>query len=86
MLALKCSLLNREYVLINVLKALVSIVFMCSLHAIFLSNITPRYFTFFTKSSSLTCSFQLSLLTKDSRYQAYCAVFSQLAVIYSSLF
>jgi hypothetical protein len=50
MLALKCSVLNREYVLINALKSLVSIVFMCSLHVIFLSNITPRYFTLFTKS------------------------------------
>jgi hypothetical protein len=45
MLALKCSLFKREYGLINALKALVSIVFMCSLHVIFLSNITPRYFT-----------------------------------------
>jgi hypothetical protein len=48
MFALKCSLLNREYVLINALKALVSIVFICSLNVIFLSNITPRYFTLFT--------------------------------------
>jgi hypothetical protein len=49
MLALKCSLLNRECVLINALKSLVSIVFTCSLHVIFLSNIMPRYFTLFTK-------------------------------------
>jgi hypothetical protein len=40
MLVLKCSLLNMEYILINALKALVSIVFMCNLHVIFLSNIT----------------------------------------------
>jgi hypothetical protein len=39
MLAIKCSLLNREYVLIIALKALVSIVFICSLHVIFLSNL-----------------------------------------------
>jgi hypothetical protein len=49
MLALNRSLLNMEYVLINALKALASIVFMCSLHVIFLSNITSIYFTLFTK-------------------------------------
>jgi hypothetical protein len=57
MLALKCSLLNREYVLINAVKALVSVVFMCSLHVIFLSNITPRYFTLFTKG--MFCPFNV---------------------------
>jgi hypothetical protein len=45
MLALNGTLLNREYVLINALKALASIVFMCSLYVILVSNITPRYFT-----------------------------------------
>jgi hypothetical protein len=40
MLVLNCLLLNREYVVINALKALASI--------IFFSNITPRYFTLFT--------------------------------------
>jgi hypothetical protein len=51
MFALNHSLLNRvyEYVLINALKALVLIVFTCSLHISFLSNVTPRYFTLFTK-------------------------------------
>jgi hypothetical protein len=39
MFALKCSLLNREYALIDALKVLVSIGFICSLHVIFLSNI-----------------------------------------------
>jgi hypothetical protein len=38
MLALNRFLLNREYALINAL---------CDLHVIFLSNITPRYFTLF---------------------------------------
>jgi hypothetical protein len=52
MFALKSSLLNREYVLINALKALVSIVFICSPQVIFLSNITPRYFTLCSWSSS----------------------------------
>jgi hypothetical protein len=47
-LALIRSLLNREYVLINALKALASIIFMCNLHVIILSNITPKYFTSFT--------------------------------------
>jgi hypothetical protein len=48
MLALSRSLLNREYTLINVLKALASILSMCSHHVIFLSKITPSYFTVFT--------------------------------------
>jgi hypothetical protein len=48
MLALNSSLLNREYILINVLKALASIISMCNLHVIFLSKITPRYLALFT--------------------------------------
>jgi hypothetical protein len=48
MLVLNRSLLNREYILINVLKALASIISICNLHLTFLSNITPRYFTLFT--------------------------------------
>jgi hypothetical protein len=42
-LALNPSLLNREYALINALKALASVVFICSPHVIFLSNIILRY-------------------------------------------
>jgi hypothetical protein len=38
--ALKRSLLNRKYTLINVLKALASIICMCNLHVLFLSKIT----------------------------------------------
>jgi hypothetical protein len=45
MLALNRSLLNREYIRINVLKALATIICMCNLHVILLSNNTPRYFT-----------------------------------------
>jgi hypothetical protein len=41
MLALNRSLLSREYILMNVLKALVSIISMCNLHVILLSKITP---------------------------------------------
>jgi hypothetical protein len=48
MLALKCSLLNREYNLMNALKALALIVFICNLHVILLSKVTRRYFTLFT--------------------------------------
>jgi hypothetical protein len=48
MLALNRSLLNREYILMNVLKALASIICMCNLRVILLSNNTPRYFTLFT--------------------------------------
>jgi hypothetical protein len=47
-LVLNRLLLNREYVVINALKALASISSMCGLHVIFLSNITPRYFTLFS--------------------------------------
>jgi hypothetical protein len=46
------SLLNRGYILMNVLKALASTISMCSLHIIFLSKITPRYFTLFTNGIS----------------------------------
>jgi hypothetical protein len=48
MLTLNHSLLNREYNLMNVLKALASIVSICNLHVFLLSKITPRYFTLFT--------------------------------------
>jgi hypothetical protein len=47
-LVLNSLLLNRGYVVINALKALASIISMCGLHVILLSNITPRYFTLFT--------------------------------------
>jgi hypothetical protein len=39
-------LLNREYVVINTLKVLASIISMFDPHVIFLSNISPRYFTY----------------------------------------
>jgi hypothetical protein len=48
MSVLNRSLLNREYIQINVLKALASITSMCNLYVPFLSKITPRYFTLFT--------------------------------------
>jgi hypothetical protein len=48
MLVLNRLLLNREYVVIKALKAFASISSMCGLHVIFVSNITPRYFTLFT--------------------------------------
>jgi hypothetical protein len=48
MLTLNRSLLNREYNLMNDLKALASIVSLCSLHVILLSKIIFRYFTLFT--------------------------------------
>jgi hypothetical protein len=49
MVALKRSLLNREYILINVLKTLSSIISMCSFYVILLPKITSRYFTWLTK-------------------------------------
>jgi hypothetical protein len=42
MLAPNRSLFNREQALINVLKALASIISVCNLHVIVLSKITPR--------------------------------------------
>jgi hypothetical protein len=48
MLVLNRSLLNREYILINVLKALASIISMFNFQVTFLWKITPRYFTLFT--------------------------------------
>jgi hypothetical protein len=39
MFALKRSVLNGEQILINVLKALASVISMCSLHVILVSNI-----------------------------------------------
>jgi hypothetical protein len=48
MLVLNRSVLNREYSLIIVLKALASIISICNLHVTFLSQITPKYFTLFT--------------------------------------
>jgi hypothetical protein len=48
MLAFNRSLLNREYILMNVLKASASIISICNIHVILLSKITPRYFTLLT--------------------------------------
>jgi hypothetical protein len=43
MLTLNRSLLNKGYILMNVLKALAWIVSMYNLHVIFVSKIIPRY-------------------------------------------
>jgi hypothetical protein len=48
MLVLNRSLLNMEYILINVLNALDSIFSMYNLHVTFFTKITTRYFTLFT--------------------------------------
>jgi hypothetical protein len=48
MSALSRSLLIMQYTLINVLKAMASIISMCNLHVILLPKITQRYFTLFT--------------------------------------
>jgi hypothetical protein len=52
MLVLNLSLLNRDYILTIVLKALALIVSMYSRHVLFLSKITPRYFTLLTNGMS----------------------------------
>jgi hypothetical protein len=48
MFVLNRPLLNREYILIHVLKALASIVSMCNLNVTFLSKIALKYFRLFT--------------------------------------
>jgi hypothetical protein len=53
MLVLNRSVLNRGRILMNVSKALASIVYMFSLHVIFLSKIIPKYFALFTNGMSL---------------------------------
>jgi hypothetical protein len=52
MLVLNCTLLNREYALINVLKPLASIISIYNVHVTFLSKITPRYFALFANAIS----------------------------------
>jgi hypothetical protein len=56
MLSLNRSLLNREYTAINVLKALASIIYMCSIHVILLSKIAPWYFKLFTNWMFRPCN------------------------------
>jgi hypothetical protein len=48
MLVLNRSILNSEYILISVLKALASISSVCNLHVTFSSKITSKYFTLST--------------------------------------
>jgi hypothetical protein len=57
MLAFNHLLLNSECNLMNVRKALASIVSMCNFHVILLSKITPRYFTLFT--NGMYCPFNV---------------------------
>jgi hypothetical protein len=52
MLVFNFSLLNMEYNLMNVLKALASVISMCNFYVILLSKITPRYFTLLTNGMS----------------------------------
>jgi hypothetical protein len=47
MFLLDCSCLNKGYIQMRVLKAVASVVSICSLHTIFLSKIAPRYFMLF---------------------------------------
>jgi hypothetical protein len=55
MLALNCSILNREYTVINALKALYSIISMYDLYVILISKITPRYITHKYNITSIQC-------------------------------
>jgi hypothetical protein len=47
-LAPNLSLLSRGYILMNVLKALASIIYVRSLRVIFFTKSAPRYFILFT--------------------------------------
>jgi hypothetical protein len=69
MLVLDLSRLKREYTLINILKALASIVSMSFLHVIFLSKITLRYFTLWNVPS-VQC--KKSLRWSNSMREVYC--------------
>jgi hypothetical protein len=53
MLVFNLSLLNREYTLINVLKVLPLVIYMCGAHEILLLKITLRYFTLFKMECSV---------------------------------
>jgi hypothetical protein len=64
MFALKCLLLNIEYVQMYVPKALVEIFSMCSLHVILLSEMTPKYLTLFTNGD--VPSFHLKVVLRHS--------------------
>jgi hypothetical protein len=61
MFALKCSLLNRLVCLSKCSEGFGYNLFICSPQVIFLSNITPRYFTLFT--NGMVCPF---IVRKDS--------------------
>jgi hypothetical protein len=77
MLVLNHSFLNREYILINVLKALASIISMCSLDVTFLWKITWRYFTLFTNGGTelnYAESCILSARTMHRRQLLYCCM------------
>jgi hypothetical protein len=54
MLSISRSLLNREYVLMNVLKVLASIISIYNLHVIFLSKITPIQYKATLRRSTTT--------------------------------
>jgi hypothetical protein len=64
MLVLSRSLLNREYIVISVLKALASIISMCNLHVTFLSKIAPILCTIYKRNvSSIQCKIELGWST-----------------------
>jgi hypothetical protein len=62
MLVLNRSLLNKEYTITNVLKALASIISTCSHYIILISKITPRYFISIDEGDvpSLQCKMSLN--------------------------
>jgi phosphatidylethanolamine-binding protein (PEBP) family uncharacterized protein len=76
-LVLNRLLLNREYVVINALKALASISSMCGLHVIFLSNITPRYFNIIYKWDipPIQCKKRLRWSNSMREVDSLCLVF-----------
>jgi hypothetical protein len=81
MFELKCSLLNREYVLINALKALTSIVFICSPQVIFLSNIMQIFYVSYKRYIlSIYCKKRLRRSNSMRKVDRLCLVFIDLNV------
>jgi hypothetical protein len=80
MLVLNRSLSNREYILINVLKALASIISMCNLHVTFLSKFTQRYFTLFTNGMFRSFSVRWDSCEKSKSPESYLINFNILAL------
>jgi hypothetical protein len=76
MLALNRSLQNGVYILINVLRALASIISMCNLHVTFLSKIPPIFYTIYKRNvSSIQCKMGLRRSTTARKVDPMSLIF-----------